>query len=148
MQQEFCRQYRPGRIKTANAYAFDRNFKPTLRSAMHFHNMNHTSIASEERVQSLRVQVNRMKEVMGMHIQLLLERGDDLSRLSRKSDAMQEDVSIFRRNASRNRRRQARRMYLTVAAGAFIVIVLLILLSLGICGVGYRYCRHTESSRL
>jgi hypothetical protein len=100
---DFTKQYRKSRIEKANAYALDKAFTPKVRTAMHYHNVNHKTIAQEERVKKLLTKVDYMKRVMGVSINLLLEKGENLQKLVQKSDELETDAKIFRKKSGEYR---------------------------------------------
>lgn len=138
---EFTKQHRAGRIANANAYALDKNFSPTVRSAVHYHNVNHKSIAQEERVQRLLAKVENMQKVMGRNIDLLLERGDNLEKMQRKSEQMEKDVAVFKKRSVVLRRKTQRKYYFSVIMLSIIVFAIIYLSTIGICGAGFQYCK-------
>lgn len=141
VEKEFRRLHKPNRIKDANAYSLDATFKPNVRDAMHHYNTNHKSLAREESVQNVMAKVQDLKEVMNRNINLLLERGNQLDELLDKSDLLQQDAKVFKKKSRVMLRQQSRRYYLRVVIIVCIVAVLSFLASIGICGVGYKYCR-------
>ena len=141
VQKEFTKLFKPDRISKANAYSLDKIFKPNMRSAMHYYNINHQSLAREESVQKVMAKVQDLKEVMNRNINLLLERGENLDALLDKSDLLQEDAKVFKKKSRVMLRQQQRKYYVRIFIIVCIVAVLSFLASIGICGVGYKYCR-------
>lgn len=147
---EFAKRHRKGRIDTANAYALDKDFSPTVRSAMHYHNINHNSIAQEERVMNLMAKVDNMKHVMGAHIHLMLERADRLDKLVDQSESLEEDAAMFKRKSTLYRRRHQRKYWFKkMVLAALITVVLSMFLyvtTIAVCGAKLQYCRRGKSS--
>jgi len=124
----------------------DKNFKPTLRSATHYHNINAGTLAQNEHVQTLTSQVDSLKTVMGRHMNLLLERGETIDVLMNKSDAMLADASVFKKKAKRMRSRMQRKNICMMGIVAAVVVMFLYLMVHGICGTGLEHCRSNSSS--
>jgi hypothetical protein len=141
---EFVKRHRKGRIETANAYALDKDFSPTVRSCMHHHNINHKSIAQEERVINLMAKVDNMKHVMGTNIHLMLERSDALEELVDKSETLEEDAAVFRRKSTVVRRRHQRKFWFKrmVLAALFLIgfSMFLYVTTVAFCGARLQYC--------
>ena len=141
VQKEFTKLFKPKRIENANAYALDGTFKPNMRSAMHYHNTNHNALAREESVQKVMAKVQDLQVVMNRNINLLLERGEQLDTLLNRSDLLQEDAKVFKKKSRVMLRQQKRRYYARIVTIVCIVAGLSFLASIGICGVGFKYCR-------
>lgn len=144
MATEFVKRHRKGRINTANAYALDKDFSPTVRSSMHYHNINHNSLAQEERVVKLMAKVENMKHVMGAQIHLMLERADRLDKLVDQSESLEEDAAVFRRKSSVHRRRQQRKYWfkqiVLVALCMIVFSLFLYITTISICGAKMQRC--------
>ena len=145
---EFIKRHRKSRIQNANAYGLDKNFKPTVRSAVHYHNTNHQSIAQEERVGKLLAKVEDMRRVMGVNINLALQRGEKFERLVQKSDELEEDAQIFKRKSARVKRIQQRKYYIKWAIMAAIVSVVgftfLYVVLISFCGAKFQRCQRSD----
>lgn len=146
LQQDFVKFFRSGRIKKCRAYALDKEFTPTVRSVVHYHNVNHNSLRQEERVRQLEAKANDLKAVLGKNITLLIQRGENLERLKRKSDALEDQVQIFKKKTKSFTKQQRYKNY-----RYNIIVVLLILLCIYIglaipCGVLLQNCEVTTKS--
>lgn len=150
MATEFVKRHRKGRIDTANAYALDKDFSPTVRSSMHYHNINHKSIAQEERVINLMAKVDNMKHVMGAHIHLMLERADALEELVDKSETLEEDAAVFKRKSTVIRKRQQRKFWFKkmILAALFTIgfSMFLYVTTISVCGARLQYCTRKRSN--
>lgn len=112
---------------------------------MHYYNTNHKQLAREESVQKVMAKVQDLKDVMNRNLTLLLERGENLETLLQQSDLLQEDAQVFKKKSRIMLRRQQRKYYIRIAIIVFIVATLSFLASIGICGVGLKYCRRSSS---
>jgi len=148
---EFFKRHKRGRIDTANAYALQKDFAPTIRSVMHHHNVNHTSIAREERVQRLVAKVDDMHKILGKQMDLMLKRERKIDRLKTMTDGLQDDVSVFKRRAVRLKRRSQRRYcarwsaYYALLTGIILVVSYILLTAF--CGRDFQYCRIRKHLR-
>lgn len=138
--------HRKGRIRTANAYALDKNFAPTMRSAMHYHNVHHKELRQEEKVTRVLAQVQDIRDVMGRNLNMILERGDKFEGILAKSDQLNADADIFRKNSRQAKRILRRRYYFWYAVFAAIVIVFLYMVVAGVCGAGLQRCRRSDDA--
>ena len=112
---------------------------------MHYYNTNHKSLAREESVQKVMAKVQDLKVVMNRNVNLLLERGEQLDTLLDRSDLLKEDAKVFKKKSRVMVRQQKRKYYARVAVIVGIVAILSFVASIGICGVGYKYCRANHS---
>jgi vesicle-associated membrane protein 7 len=138
---EFTKRHRPRRIANCNAYALDKDFKPTVRAAVHYHNVNHKSLAQEERVQKLNAKICNLQQIMGRNIDLLLERGENLDDLLVKSEGLEKDAAVFKKKSVVIRRRTQRKYYFWMGIYISIGIVFVYMFTVGVCGEGFQYCR-------
>lgn len=145
IQKEFVKMHRAGRIKTCNAYALDKNFAPTMRSAMHYHNINHKEIRQEERVTLMLAQVQDMRDVMGRNISMMLERGERFDNILSKSEALNKDAQIFKKNANTTKAILRRRYYFWYVVFIGIIIVFLYIVMTAVCGFDLSRCRSNAN---
>ena len=146
VQKEFTKLFKTSRIMNANAYSLDKIFKPNMRSAMHYYNTNHKSLAMEESVQKVMAQVQDLQAVMNKNINLMLERGENLEILLDKTDMLQQDAMVFRKKSRRMLQQQRRKYYIRIFIMFCVFALFIFLVSLGICGAGYKYCRARDSN--
>lgn len=145
MGQEFTKLFKQSRIQRCNAYGLDKIFKPNMRSAMHYYNINHGTLVRDERVQKVMAKVQDMKEVMSRNVNLLLERGENVDSLLTKSDMLNEDAKVFKKKSGVMLRQQRRKYWLRKAVMGVIIILLVLWATIGVCGVGLHYCRIREN---
>ena len=143
---EFTTSYRASRVAKANAYSYEKQFKPTLRSAVHHYNINQSTIAQDTRVKNMISQVTDMKSLMGRNINVLLEREQKLDSLLAKTSVMQQDAQIFKRRSNRMARQQGRKNVFYICISVLVAIILLYMGMIGICGVGLKYCRTSQAN--
>jgi vesicle-associated membrane protein 7 len=145
VEQEFTKLFKPNRIQRCNAYGLDKIFKPNMRSAMHYYNVNHGTLVRDERVQKVMAKVQDMRDVMSRNVNLLLERGDTVDSLLAKSDMLNEDAKVFKKKSGVMLRQQRRKYWLRKAVLAVIILLLITWATIGVCGVGLHYCRIREN---
>ena len=134
IQEEFTRQYRARRIATANAYGMDKSFAPNFRSAIHYYNVNHSKLSQEEKVREIMTQVEDMKTIMGRNIKLSLLRAGNLERMLKKSEEMEIETEIFRRNTKNVRKRKQRKYYRVYGTLVIMVAAIVYLITAFACG--------------
>jgi len=146
IQKEFVKMYRKGRIRTANAYALDKNFLPTMRSSMHYHNIHHKELRQEEKVMSMLAQVQDIRDVMGRNLQLILERGEKFDGILAKSEKLNEDANVFRKKSRAAKRMMQRKYYFWFVVFAVVLLAFLYIVVMGVCGAGLKRCRASDNS--
>jgi len=144
IQQEFVKMYRKGRIRTANAYALDKNFSPNMRSAMHYHNVNHKKLRQEEKVTRLLVQVSDIRDVMGRNLNMILERGEKFDGILARSDKLNADASVFRKKSRQAKRAMQRKYYFWTVIFTAVFITFLYIVTAGVCGAGFNRCKSSQ----
>ena len=142
---EFTRLYSEKRIQGANAYGMEKTFRPNMRSAMHYYNVNHDKISQEPKVAKLITQVQDLTKIMGIHMNLLLERGETLESMAVRSDELQDEAQVFYKRSKVMKRHQRRRYYKSMFLwGGFIGVIVLALFGLlfiRICGIDLSKCK-------
>jgi hypothetical protein len=138
---EFTRLYRARRIERANAYAMEKDFKPHFRSAMHYYNSNHEMLRRDAKIQQLTSKIERMKDVMGENIQLMLRRGETLESMSAKAESMKRDSVVFKKqsNQLKNTLKWKHRKYQVLIA-LFVGGIFYVCLTAA-CGFTFQHCR-------
>ena len=138
--------HRKGRIRTANAYSLDKNFSPTLRSSMHYHNIHHNDLRQEEKVTRLLAQVSDIHDVIGRNLNLMLDRGEKFEGILARSENLNADAAIFRKRSRQARRTMQRRYYFWYVVFAAIIAFFIYLVTAGICGAGLERCRSAAAN--
>mmetsp|Transcript_3252 Transcript_3252/g.8044 ORF Transcript_3252/g.8044 Transcript_3252/m.8044 type:complete len:232 (+) Transcript_3252:1-696(+) len=126
---QFCSQFSKVDRTTApeNTPAF-RRFSITIKRAMEV-----AYSGGQEKLDSVKRQIEDTKNVMAVNISKVLERGERLEDVMDKSEKMKDTADAFRRKGKELRRKmwwQNTKFKLIIAA---VVIVLLLLLFFGIC---------------
>jgi Regulated-SNARE-like domain len=65
---EFSKRYWGSRIKSAKPYGMDSTFLPTLRSAMHYHNMNADTLKQDDKVKHLLAKTDSVQNLLGRNL--------------------------------------------------------------------------------
>lgn len=129
----------------------DANFGPTVRSAVHYHNVNHQSLAKEERIQKLMAKVENMQTIVGKSVKLLLERERKMDRLIERTDELTEDAKVFEKKSVRLKRQHQQRYFAKYAVWGLTLMVLttgaISIMLLSVCGVGLKRCRWLAAER-
>ena len=133
--------YKPWRINNANAYAFNRNFSPSLRSAIHYHNINHKQLSRDAKVQGLLTQVEDFKKLMGRNMNVLMENQKSISSLMIMSESMEQDAQVFKKRSTQLQRKKSRKFFCVSLCSFVVVLILIYITVLSICGPRFEYCR-------
>ena len=138
--------HRKGRIRTAHAYSLDKNFAPTLRSSMHYHNIHHNELRQDEKVTRLLSQVSNIHDVMGRNLNLMLERGEKFEGILERSENLNADAAVFRKQSRQAKRAMQRKYYFYYVVLAAIIAFFIYLVTAGICGPGLERCRSAVAN--
>lgn len=139
---DFTREFRKNRIANAKSLALNKKFLPTVRSVMHYYNINHKKLSREQKVQRLMDKVEDMKSVMGRNIQLVLRhQQQELDQLMEQSEAMKADTKVFKRKSELlvNTQRDRKRKW-SIGAVVLVLGVTYLLLA-AVCGFNFYHCR-------
>lgn len=143
---EFTTQFRNSRVQKARAYALQKQFEPTLRSAIHHYNINADSIGRDKQVQAIQAKIIDMKQVLGRNLEILLQRETKLETLLAQTSTMQQEAQVFQRQSIRLRRQQSQKHILFGGLGILTIALLIYMTVMGVCGVGMHYCRNDGNS--
>jgi vesicle-associated membrane protein 72 len=146
LEKEFTKMYGSRRIDTARAHALEKDFGPSVRSAIHHHNIHHDELKRDHKIQAIMAKVEDFKAVMGKNINLMMENTVAASNLLTLSDEMRVDAQVFKKKAKTLRRTEKRRHCFTIMMGVFVAIILLYMAMVGICGFQFKECRSSSRS--
>lgn len=138
--------YGPRKIDTARAHSLEKNFGPSVRSAIHHHNIHHIELRRDQKVQAIMSKVEDFKAVMGKNINLMMENTVAASNLLTMSDEMRVDAQVFKKKAKKLTYKEKKRNCFTILMGVFVVIILLYMTVMGICGPRLQQCQASSSS--
>jgi len=140
---DFGGKYSQRRIRNANSYAFDKDFKPTLRSTMHHYNIRRKEIIREDNAQinQLMTKVEDLKSVLGRNLTLLLERDQHLDGLMNKAHQARQDSMVFRKKSIKAKRQMEMKSYKMWFIICFSVLIFLYLILTSACGFRFEHCR-------
>jgi len=143
---DFGGRYSKRRIKNANSYALDKDFKPVLRCTMHHYNVCRKDIIREENVQidHLLAKVEDLKSVLGRNLNLLLERDQHLDSLMHKASQARQDSMIFKKKSTKVKKHLATKAYKIWFLICVSVSLFLYFIILSACGFNFKYCRSED----
>jgi hypothetical protein len=98
---DFGARYNKRRIKVANSYSMDKEFKPIVRVTMHHYNINRSELSRDEQVNALLAKVEDLKNVLGRNLELLLHREGQLDSLMVKSEKARRDSMVFKKQSNK-----------------------------------------------
>jgi vesicle-associated membrane protein 7 len=138
---EFSKAYTKRKIKNCNAYAMDKEFGATVRSTMHYYNINHKRLSRDQQVERLLAQVEDMKSVLGRNLHLLLEREGKLDRLVEKSETAKRDSMVFKKRSILLKKQNQQRYYKFYALLTGLILAVIYTILIAYCGFRFQYCR-------
>ena len=135
---DFTKSYSAYKITKAKAYEFDKKFKSQISKLLHFYNENGSKMIRQGKVNEYIQKVDDVKDILGRNITMVMDRGESLDDLVKKSDDMLADTQVFHKRTSQLKKKMEREYYSYYwMAGLFIVLVLY--LSVGsLCGYGFQ----------
>mmetsp|Transcript_17029 Transcript_17029/g.42547 ORF Transcript_17029/g.42547 Transcript_17029/m.42547 type:complete len:274 (-) Transcript_17029:2110-2931(-) len=142
---EFGARYTKRRIKSANSYAMDKEFKPTLRSTMHHYNVHRQDIMREEnpQIDNLLNQVEDLKNVLGRNLNLLLERDEYIDNLMDKAVQARRDSLVFKRKSKQVKRHVGMKAFKMWGIICLSITFFIYMIIISACGFGFQYCRSS-----
>jgi Synaptobrevin len=147
LETDFTKEFSSSRIGRAKALSMQKQFLPSIRSKMHYYNINRTKLRREQKVQSIIDKIDDMKTVLDANIRLMVKRQEgQLDEMLEKSETMKQDTVVFKKRAevmllSARRRQFARTITCTlIGLGA-----IYLLLAAG-CGFTFSACHPKTSS--
>lgn len=143
---DFGGKYTKRRIKNANSYALDKDFKPVLRSQMHHYNVHRQQIMQEEnpQIDNLLAQVEDLKSVLGRNLNLLLERDEYIDNLMDKATQARRDSLVFKKKSVRVKKQSQMKEYKMCGLIIFGIFMFVYLVLISACGFDFKYCRRQE----
>ena len=133
------------RINNCNAYSLDKQFKPILRTTLHYYNTHHLELSKDQQISKLLAQVEDMKHVLGRNINLLLEREQKLDRLVNKSNQLKEETQVFKKRAQQVKKQESYKNYKYAALILFIIMIFIYLILATACnGVTLSGCKRSS----
>lgn len=129
MAQDFSAKYSARRIRNCNAYALDKDFRPSMRTTLDYYNKNANTLSRDQKINALIAQVEDMKSLLGRNITLLLERETRIDRLVESSNQARRDSLLFKRQSLRMKREMRNKSYKLwfLIAGIFLLLFLILL---------------------
>jgi vesicle-associated membrane protein 7 len=119
------------RIQTANAYAMNADFAPTLQELMQKFND-----PSQDRLSVAIQKVEDVKHIMIQNIEKVLERGENITMLVSRADDLAENTSEFKVESNALRKRMCRKhaKWIAILVGVGVVIVICIIVGVVVNG--------------
>ena len=126
---DFAAKYSKRRIKNCNAYALDKDFRPTLRTTLDYYNANTKVLSRDRKISALMAQVEDMKSLLGRNITLMIERETKIDRLMEKSLQTRRDSMVFKRKSTQLKNQTTRKNIKLglLITGIFLALFLIVL---------------------
>nr|CDJ85876.1 Synaptobrevin domain containing protein [Haemonchus contortus]CDJ92753.1 Synaptobrevin domain containing protein [Haemonchus contortus] len=125
-------------ITNSKAYELQERISPVFLPLLQKMTENPQKSSQDERIQEMRRQVDEVKTVMASNVASIMERGERLDSIERRTDELQASSANFKLTAHRVQRKMcmmnAKWTIISVLV-ALIVIAVIILLILDACGV-------------
>eukprot|EP00536_Pseudo-nitzschia_multiseries_P017540 jgi/Psemu1/225484/e_gw1.1619.3.1 len=142
LSRDFGARYSKRKIKNANSYAMDKDFKPVVRSNMHHYNIHRKDMIRQENVQidHLMAQVEDLKTVLGRNLNLLLERDEQIDSLMQKANQARQDSVVFMKKSTKVKKTMRMKNFQMWFLICFSLFVLLYFLITSACGFRFQKC--------
>ena len=140
---DFGARYSKRRIKNANSYALDKDFKSVIRSNMHHYNIRRKDMIREDngQIDHLMTQVEDLKNVLGRNLNLLLERDQHLDNLMDKAVEARRDSMVFKKKTAKVKKNMQMKSYKMSFLICFSLSVFLYVIITSACGLKFQNCR-------
>jgi hypothetical protein len=134
VEKEFASRYTPNKVLKANAYGMEKGFSKILAKMMHHCNTNRNMLGKDTRTAKLNAQVESIKTVLGMNIDLLMRREEHMRDLVDQSDDLLVDAKVFSKRGKKLKRAVKRKawIYKLIIAGFAVLTIYLMMVKL--CG--------------
>jgi hypothetical protein len=134
VEKEFATRYTPNKILKANAYGMEKDFSKILNKMMHHCNTNRNLLGKDTRTAKLNAQVESIKTVLGMNIDLLMRREEHMRDLVDQSDDLLVDAKVFSKRGKKLKRAVKKKawIYKMIIAGFAVLTIYLMMVKL--CG--------------
>ncbi|KAL3903740.1 MAG: hypothetical protein SGILL_010332 [Bacillariaceae sp.] len=142
---DFGGRYSKRRIRNANTYGMDKDFKPMMRSTMHHYNINREDLMREANVNQLLAKVEDLKNVLGRNMELLLERDQQLDSLMDKATQARRDSMVFKKKTVKAKKVMMMKSYKMWFLICMSLTVFFYVIITSICGFGFQHCRNNLS---
>lgn len=139
---DFEARYTERRIKNANSYSLDKEFKPVLRSTMHHFNVHRQEIMQQEHpeIENLLAKVEDLKNVLGRNLNLLLERDEYIDNLMDKAVQARRDSMVFKKRSKKTRQHMQMKAYKMGALFCIGITMFIYLVIISACGFNLQNC--------
>lgn len=143
---DFAAKYSKRRIKNANSYSLDKDFKSILRSTMHHYNIERNQMIREEnsQIDHLRAQVEDLTIVMGRNLNLLLDRGMHIDSLMDKASQARRDSMVFKKRTVKVKKSMEMKAYKMWFLICFSIAIFVYFILLSACGFRFESCRDSS----
>jgi Synaptobrevin/VAMP-like protein len=134
VEKEFASRYTPNKILKANAYGMEKGFGKILNNMMHHCNTNRNMLGKDTKTAKLNAQVESIKTVLGMNIDLVMRREEHMRDLVDQSDDLLVDAKVFSKRGKKLKRAVKKKawIYKLIIAGFAVLTIYLMMVKL--CG--------------
>ena len=143
---DFGGRYSKRRIRNANSYAMDKDFKPMMRSTMHHYNINRAELCRSDQVNLLLTKVEDLKNVLGRNMTLLMEREQQLDTLMDKASQARRDSMVFKKKGNKLKKEMEMKSCKMWFLICFSLIIFFYIILTSFCGVRWEHCRADSYS--
>lgn len=144
VQKEFYLKYPPSQIVTANAYAYDNSFRKTLSNLMHYCNTS-GGIDSDLKASGLRAEVQSIKNILDINIDLLMRRGVVMENLIEQSEDLLVESQVFNKRSTKLKRAMKRKSFYYKMILVAFALLTIYLMMVKLCGFNLN-CRADSSN--
>jgi len=134
VEKEFATRYTPNKILKSNAYGMERDFGKVLQKMMHHCNTHRNMLGKDTRTSKLNAQVETIKNVLGVNIDLLMRREEHMRDLMDQTDDLLVDAKVFSKRGKKLKRAVKKKawIYKMIIAGFAVLTIYLMMVKL--CG--------------
>lgn len=136
VEKEFSRRYTPNKILKANAYGMEKAFNKTLSNMMHHCNTNRDSLGRDTKISQLNAEVESMKKVLGLNIQLMMKNEYMFEQLQEDTEELLIDAKVFSKRGKKVKRAMKRKKHMYTCILIMFTLLLIYLMMARLCGLG------------
>lgn len=138
VQKEFVKKYTPNKILKANAYGMEKAFNKPLSNMMHHCNTNRNPIGKITKHSMLNAEVESIKKVLGINIDLLMTREKHMRDLMHQSNDLLVDAKVFSKRGRKLKRAMKKREWVYKLILVMFGLLTLYLMMAKLCGFGLK----------
>mmetsp|Transcript_22506 Transcript_22506/g.33350 ORF Transcript_22506/g.33350 Transcript_22506/m.33350 type:complete len:315 (+) Transcript_22506:127-1071(+) len=134
VQKEFTQKYTPSKILKANAYGMEKAFSTPLNNMMHHCNTHRNQMGKDTHTSKLNAEVESIKKVLGVNIDLLMMREGYMNDLMDQTDDLLVDAKVFNKRGQKLKKAVKRKAWVYKLILVMFGLLTIYLMMVKLCG--------------